>query len=79
MSNCIAKKSINLLTHKTLLVQIRNFIISEENESLQRDVSSCETLVESAGNTKFFKKQVEKAGAEVTVVNTVKFKVIMNL
>lgn len=35
--------------------------------------------VESAGNTKFFKKQVEKVGAEVTVVNTVKFKVIMNL
>ena len=35
--------------------------------------------VESAGNTKFFKKQVEKAGAQVTVVNTVKFKVIMNL
>lgn len=35
--------------------------------------------VESAGNTKSFKKQVEKAGAEVTVVNTVKFKVIMNL
>ena len=32
--------------------------------------------VESTGNTKFFKHQVEKAGAEVTVVNTVKFKVI---
>ena len=43
MSNCIAKKSINLLTHKTLLVQFRNFIISEENDSLQRDGSSCET------------------------------------
>ena len=32
--------------------------------------------VESTGNTKHFKNQMEKAGAEVTVVNTVKFKVI---
>lgn len=32
--------------------------------------------VESTGNTKFFKNQVEKAGAEVTVINTLKFKVI---
>ena len=32
--------------------------------------------VESTGNTKFFKNQAEKAGAEVTVVNTVKFRVI---
>lgn len=32
--------------------------------------------VESTGNIKHFKNQMEKAGAEVTVVNTVKFKVI---
>jgi len=32
--------------------------------------------VESIGNTRFFKNQVEKAGAEVTVINTLKFKVI---
>jgi len=32
--------------------------------------------VESTGNTRFFKNQVEKAGAEVTVINTLKFKVI---
>lgn len=32
--------------------------------------------VESTGNTKHFKNQMEKAGTEVTVVNTVKFKVI---
>lgn len=32
--------------------------------------------VESTGNTKYFKNRMEKAGAEVTVVNTVKFKVI---
>lgn len=32
--------------------------------------------VESTGNTRFFKNQVEKVGAEVTVINTLKFKVI---
>ena len=32
--------------------------------------------VESTGNTGFFKNQVEKAGAHVTVINTLKFKVI---
>ena len=32
--------------------------------------------VESTGNTRFFKNQVEKAGAAVTVINTLKFKVI---
>ena len=32
--------------------------------------------VESTGNTRFFKSQVEKAGAKVTVINTLKFKVI---
>ena len=32
--------------------------------------------VESTGNTRFFKKQVEKAGAVITVINTLKFKVI---
>ena len=32
--------------------------------------------VASTGNTRFFKNQVEKAGAEVTVINTLKFKVI---
>ena len=32
--------------------------------------------VESTGNTRFFKNQVEKAGAEVTVINTLKFRVI---
>ena len=32
--------------------------------------------VESTGNTRFFKHEVEKAGAEVTVINTLKFKVI---
>ena len=32
--------------------------------------------VESTGNTRFFKTQAEKAGAEVTVINTLKFKVI---
>lgn len=32
--------------------------------------------VESTGNTRFFKNQAEKAGAEVTVINTLKFKVI---
>lgn len=32
--------------------------------------------VESTGNTRFFKNQVETAGAEVTVINTLKFKVI---
>lgn len=32
--------------------------------------------VESTGNTRFFKNQIEKAGAEVTVINTLKFKVI---
>lgn len=32
--------------------------------------------VESTGNTRFFKTQLEKAGAEVTVINTLKFKVI---
>ena len=32
--------------------------------------------VESTGNTRYFKTQVEKAGAEVTVINTLKFKVI---
>lgn len=32
--------------------------------------------VESIGNTRYFKTQVEKAGAEVTVINTLKFKVI---
>ena len=32
--------------------------------------------VESTGNTRYFKSQVEKAGAEVTVINTLKFKVI---
>lgn len=32
--------------------------------------------VESTGNTRFFKSQAEKAGAEVTVINTLKFKVI---
>ncbi len=32
--------------------------------------------VESTGNTRFFKNQVEKTGAEVTVINTLKFKVI---
>ena len=32
--------------------------------------------VESTGNTRFFKNRVEKAGAEVTVINTLKFKVI---
>ena len=31
---------------------------------------------ESTGNIRFFKNQVEKAGAEVTVINTLKFKVI---
>lgn len=32
--------------------------------------------VESTGNTRFFKTQAEKAGADVTVINTLKFKVI---
>ena len=32
--------------------------------------------VESTGNTRYFKTQAEKAGAEVTVINTLKFKVI---
>lgn len=32
--------------------------------------------VESNGNTRFFKNQVEKGGTEVTVINTLKFKVI---
>lgn len=32
--------------------------------------------VESTGNTRFFKNRMEKAGAEVTVINTLKFKVI---
>lgn len=32
--------------------------------------------VESTGNTRFFKSQAEKAGAEVTVINTLKLKVI---
>ena len=32
--------------------------------------------VESTGNTRFFKTQVEKAGAQVVVINTLKFKVI---
>ena len=32
--------------------------------------------VESTGNTRFFKNKVEEAGAEVTVINTLKFKVI---
>jgi len=32
--------------------------------------------VESTGNTRFFKNQVEKAGDEVTVINTLKIKVI---
>ena len=32
--------------------------------------------VESTGNTRYFKTQVEKAGAEVTVINTLKFKII---
>ena len=32
--------------------------------------------VESTGNTRFFKTQAEKADAEVTVINTLKFKVI---
>ena len=32
--------------------------------------------VESTGNTRFFKNQLETAGAEVTVINTLKFKVI---
>ena len=32
--------------------------------------------VESTGNTRFFKAQVEKVGAHVTVINTLKFKVI---
>lgn len=32
--------------------------------------------VESTGNTRFFKTKVEKAGAIVTVINTLKFKVI---
>ena len=32
--------------------------------------------VESTGNTRFFKNQVGKAGAEVIVINTLKFKVI---
>ncbi|MBQ9206206.1 MAG: IS110 family transposase [Treponema sp.] len=45
--------------------------------SLYRETGAVVKLaVESTGNTKFFKNQVEKAGAEVTVVNTVKFKVI---
>ena len=30
----------------------------------------------STGNTRYFKNQVEKVGAEVTVINTLKFKVI---
>ena len=38
--------------------------------------SSVKIGVESTGNTRFFKNQVEKAGAEVTVINTLKFKVI---
>ena len=32
--------------------------------------------VESTGNTRFFKNRVEQAGGEVTVINTLKFKVI---
>jgi len=59
--------------------QFRNFIISEENESLQRDGSSCETCRWICREHEVLQKQVEKAGAEVTVVNTLKFKVIMNL
>lgn len=38
--------------------------------------ASVKIAVESTGNTKFFKNMAEKAGAEVIVVNTVKFKVI---
>lgn len=45
--------------------------------SLYRETGAVVKLaVESTGNTKYFKNQMEKAGAEVTVVNTVKFKVI---
>ena len=42
-----------------------------------RESGACVKIgVESTGNTRFFKHQVEKAGAEVTVINTLKFKVI---
>ena len=42
-----------------------------------RESGACVKIgVESTGTTRFFKHQVEKAGAEVTVINTLKFKVI---
>ena len=31
--------------------------------------------VESTGNTRFFKNEIEKQGVDVTVVNTLKFKI----
>jgi transposase len=35
-----------------------------------------EVAVESTGNTRYFKARVERAGAEVKVINTLKFKVV---
>ena len=52
---------------------------AEFTERIQayRESGACVKIgVESTGNTRFFKHQVEKAGAEVTVINTLKFKVI---
>lgn len=43
---------------------------------LFRNYGEVKIGVESTGNTRYFKNQVEKAGAEVIVINTLKFKVI---
>ena len=54
--------------------------INEQAEFLERIAGykasgfNVEIGVESTGNTRFFKNQVEKAGAHVTVINTLKFK-----
>lgn len=43
---------------------------------LMKNYGNVKVAVESTGNTRFFKTQIEKAGAEVVVINTLKFKVI---
>lgn len=45
-------------------------------KNLRKNGNEVRVGVESTGNTRFFKNQLEEIGAKVTVINTLKFKVI---
>lgn len=71
-------------THAETLAEITQYATMAEGyaafleriQTLQADGYAVKIGVESTGNTRYFKRQAETAGAEVTVINTVKFKVI---